>query len=373
LWHSPEDRDLLADLYARSLRRFQHDARLEDLTRERERLQDEFDVRSKRSARDQEAWRIGRKLGQVEHELTLARRQAAYEARALVDGLGKILELYGYLSTDRPARKAALLRHIFDTNALTLAELLASRTLEGLRAEELAELVSWFAYDREDRLRWLPLPRRMQRLQATVLALNADVMSEERRFGLEISRPINEDFRGIALAWAEGRNLGEIAQRARLAEGDLVGVLQKTLDLLGQLRSAAQHLPTKGVDLLSRLNQADARLRRGVVEASYRWAISGPPEGDQVGEPELEVDWDVPPLLERSERRLPAGRARPSTRGRGRGQARPAQAKQELAGSNERQSRHSRGAALLPGRRKPRRQGQSGGPPRGRRGPRRSR
>ena len=33
LWHRPEDRDLLADLYARSLRRFQHDTRLEELTR----------------------------------------------------------------------------------------------------------------------------------------------------------------------------------------------------------------------------------------------------------------------------------------------------------------------------------------------------
>jgi ATP-dependent RNA helicase HelY len=373
LWHRPEDRDLLADLYARSLRRFQHDARLEDLTREHERLQDDFELRSKRSAWDQEAWRIGRQLGEVEHELTLARRQAAYEARALVDGLGKVLERYGYLSIDRPARKAALLRYIFHTNALTLAELLATRALDGLRAEELAELASWFAYDREDRLRWLPLPHRMQRLHTNVLALNADIMAEERRFGLEISHPINEDFRGLALAWAEGRNLGEIAERARLAEGDLVGVLQKTLDLLGQLRSAAQHLPTKSVDLLSRLEQADAQLRRGVVEASYRWAISGPPEGDQAGESGLDVDWDATPFPERSEPRLPQRRAMPRGRGRGRGQRPQPRPQQELASSNERRSGHPSGTARVPGRRKARRPGRSGGPPRGRKGPRRGR
>src|SRR5204862_990853 len=126
-----QDRDLLADLYARSLRSFQHDARLEELTLEYERLEDEFEARRRRSPRDREAWRIGRELGRVERELALTRRQATYEARSLVDGLGEGLERFGYLPVNRPGRNAPPPLNIFDTNALTQAELPANRGFEG--------------------------------------------------------------------------------------------------------------------------------------------------------------------------------------------------------------------------------------------------
>src|SRR5262249_11261670 len=76
------------------------------------------------------------------------------------------------------------------------------------------------------------------RLRADVNALHASVLAEEARHGVEVSRPLYEDFRGVALAWAQGRTLEEIAGRSRIAEGDLVGHFQKTIDLLGQLRAA---------------------------------------------------------------------------------------------------------------------------------------
>ena len=377
LWHRPSDRVRLAELYARSLRRFQHDTLLEDLTQEYEHLQDQFEAQARRSVRDREAWRLGRDLGRVERELALARRQAASEARVLVDGLSEVLDRFGYLEGDRPGPKAELLRQIFDSNAMTLAELLAERVLESLPPEEVAEVASWFAFNRESPLRSLPIPRRLQRLHAEVLTLNASIINQERRLGLSVSEPLNEDFRGIALAWAQGRPLGEIADRARLAEGDLVGVLQKTLDLLGQLRTAVNHraaLPraTRGrarredearwALVVERLEQADSLLRRGVVEASYRWAIAGPPSVD--GEVELgaeAADWPLPrPAEERFERRTGGRRGdRPPARGRRKEQTAP-----EQTPANGR----ARGRAL-PGSRKPRRQARTGGPPpkRGRR------
>ena len=384
LWHRPQDRDLLAELYGRSLRRFQHDARLEELTLEYERLEDELEARSRRSPRDREAWRIGRELGRVERELALTRRQATYEARTLVDGLGEVLERFGYLSVNRPGRKATLLRHIFDTNALTLAELLADRVFEGLRPAELAEVVSWFAYDREGALRPLPLPRPLQRLHAEVLGLNGAIIAAEHRVGLSISRPINEEFRGLALAWAEGRGLGEIAERARLAEGDLVGVLQKTLDLLGQLRAAAgaitaggrrpaggAHVRGSPEDLLEKIGRADDLVRRGVVEASYRWAIAGPPEARLEGDTtEIDTSWPVPPLADRPRRHAPARRE--PRRGMAKGQGR-ARRSRKGRGSDGYETSARNSPISLPGRRKPPRQGRTGSPPRGRKGPGRRR
>src|SRR5207248_4110715 len=84
-------------------------------------------------------------------------------------------------------------------------------------------------------------------------------------------------------------------------------------------RGAASEVQTEW--LLQRLNEADELLRRGVVAASYQWAIEGPPD-EKAG---VDVDW-VPPPLEDDGRERPGrgrspypdgtGRTRP---GRGRG------------------------------------------------------
>src|SRR2546430_5473730 len=111
-------------------------------------------------------------------------------------------------------------------------------------------------------------------------ALHGGVLRDEERFGVQISRPLPVDFHGLTLAWSEGHDLASIAQRGRIQEGDLVGALQKTLDLIGQMRGAALQGPL-GTGLVPLLDEADGLLRRGVVEASYRWAVGGLPEGDE--------------------------------------------------------------------------------------------
>ena len=73
---------------------------------------------------------------------------------------------------------------------------------------------------------------------------------------MQISRPLPVDFHGIALAWAEGHDLASIAQRSRMQEGDLVGALQKTLDLIGQLRGAASRARS-ATSLVPLLDEAD--------------------------------------------------------------------------------------------------------------------
>src|SRR5207245_5311376 len=108
-------------------------------------------------------------------------------------------------------------------------------------------------------------------------------------------RPLPADFHGVALAWAEGLDLATITHRTRLQEGNLVGALQKTLDLISQLRGAAQKGPL-GANLVPLLDEADGLLRRGVVQASYTWAVRGMPE---VAEDEDSDDaWDVQLLPE---------------------------------------------------------------------------
>jgi hypothetical protein len=209
-----------------------------------------------------------------------------------------------------PTAKAPYLRSLFDPNALTLSELLTNQQLEALEPPEIAEALSWFATDRESSVRGLPLTRRLHRLREILDALHGGVLREEERHGLQMSRPLPVDFHGVALAWAEGHDLATIAQRAHLQEGDLVGALQKTLDLIGQLRGAAMKGPL-GARLVPLLDQADGLLRRGVVQASYTWAVDGLPEAAE-GENE---NWEVRVLPdEESPSRVALGRPGPRRR-----------------------------------------------------------
>jgi superfamily II RNA helicase len=326
LWRQPGDQERLADLYARSFRRFQQDARLYDLASERDEQRAHFERLASEAAGDPLTWELARELAQTEKVLDQAHRAARVEARAMVSGLGQVLERFSYLAAERPTYKASLLRSIFDSNALTLAELVTRRMLEHLDPAEIAEVCSWFSFDREAPLRSLPLTNRLRRLHEDVLGLQTRILDEERRARVDVSRMINADLKGVALAWAEGDDLGEIAARSRIAEGDLVGLLQKTLDILGQLRSALAHaeVPPRradridGPDLLERLEAADELLRRGVVEESYRWALSGPPEPED-GADDWELPPERPPEHDPRDSRPPPRKRRPPPRGRGPG------------------------------------------------------
>jgi superfamily II RNA helicase len=291
LWLRPEDEERLADLYARSLRQFQHDRTLQELTERKQALEDAFEAdRGDDSARlsRQEITERTQELSRIDYELRRARRTATVEARRTVEGLARVLERYDYLRDGRPTYKAPYLRSLFDTNALTLSELLTNQQLEALEPAELAEALSWFAMDRDAAVRGLPLTRRLHRLREILDALHGGVLREEERHGLQMSRALPVDFHGVALAWAEGHELLSIAQRARLQEGDLVGALQKTLDLISQLRGAAHQGPL-GERLVPLLDEADRLLRRGVVSTSYQWAIAGLPDAAD----DQDVDWDV--------------------------------------------------------------------------------
>jgi superfamily II RNA helicase len=322
LWLRPEDEERLADLYARSLRRFQHDRTLKELTERKQALEDAFEADRAATTRmgRQEIAERTQELSRVDYELRRARRTATVEARRTVEGLARVLERYDYLRDGRPTHKAPYLRSLFDTNALTLSELLTNQQLEALDPAEIAEALSWFAMDRDAAVRGLPLTRRLHRLREILDALHGGVLHEEERHGLQMSRPLPVDFHGVALAWAEGHDLASIAQRARLQEGDLVGALQKTLDLIGQLRGAAMQ-GRLGAGLVPLLDEADGLLRRGVVSASYQWAIGGLPEESDLDEEA--ADWEVRLLPEeepgappRSRDHRPRRRVKPYLAGR---------------------------------------------------------
>src|SRR5207245_5811785 len=133
--------------YARSLPRFQHDRPLKELTERKQALEDALEAQRAAATRlsRQELADQAQELSRVDYELRRARRTATVEARRTVEGLARVLERYDYLRDARPTPKAPYLRSLFDTNALTLSELLTNQQLEGLEQAELAEALSRFS------------------------------------------------------------------------------------------------------------------------------------------------------------------------------------------------------------------------------------
>lgn len=208
----------------------------------------------------------------LDRELVQAGKEVGRRAHRTARSLRAVLESFGYLAEGRPTRKAAVLMRIFDSNALVLAEMLDWDVLGDLSAPELAEVASWFAFDKDGSGHPLAITQRLARVRATAEAAASQVLEAERRYGLALSHPLPQEFRGVALAWATGTGLAELTARSGLAEGDIVFALQKTIDLCRQIAQASVHSRTP--HLSRRAADAERLLRRGVVDSYYRWVVA---------------------------------------------------------------------------------------------------
>src|SRR5690606_5350899 len=149
-----------------------------------------------------------------------------------------------------------------------LCELVDRGALDALSPGELAEMFSWFSFDRDFRYtNHFTLPDSLVNLRRALDELEHEILGEERDHKLFISEGHNPSFYGAALAWANGATMVQIGEQLELSEGDLVLTFNKTIDLMRQVREMIiEVLP--GHPLATNLTLAERRLRRGIVEQS---------------------------------------------------------------------------------------------------------
>lgn len=188
--------------------------------------------------------------------------------RGVIRGIRDVLHRFGYLRQGYPTEKADMLADVFDTDGLILCELVDRGTLDHLDPDELAEVFSWYSFDREYRgINQFTLPDRLVLARRRIEDLEHDVLAEERDLKLFISEGHNSNFYGSALHWSRGWSMAQIGDRLELSEGDLVVTFNKTIDLMRQVREMLVNvLPDH--PLRQSLATAEKRLRRGIVEQS---------------------------------------------------------------------------------------------------------
>ncbi|MGC4189937.1 MAG: DEAD/DEAH box helicase [Thermomicrobiales bacterium] len=188
--------------------------------------------------------------------------------RNVIQGIRDVLHRFGYMRRGYPTEKADMLADIFDGDGLILCELIDRGVLDPLSPDELAELFSWFSFDREFRYaNHFTLPERLLIARTTLDAIERDVLGEERDHKLFISEGHNPSFYGAALHWGRGWSMVQIGEQLELSEGDLVLTFNKTIDLMRQVRDMLEDLQPEH-PLVDALARAEKRLRRGIVEQS---------------------------------------------------------------------------------------------------------
>ncbi len=214
--------------------------------------------------------------------------------RGIIRGIRDILHRFGYLRQGYPTEKADMLADIFDNDGLILCELIDRGILDPLKPEELAEIFSWFSFDRDFRYtNGFSLPNRLIATRRRLEDLEHDILGEERDLKLFISEGHNPSFYGPALHWCRGWSMAQIGEEIELSEGDLVITFNKTIDLMRQVREMLTDVMPEH-PLRGKLRDAERMIRRGIVEQSLSLGftpIADLPQDEEAGDPaEEEID-----------------------------------------------------------------------------------
>jgi ATP-dependent RNA helicase HelY len=161
-----------------------------------------------------------------------------------------------------------MLAGIFDNDGLILCEMIDRGLLDRLAPEDLAEVFSWFSFDRDFRYtNHYTLSDHLVLLRRRLEDLEHAILGQERDNNLFISEGHNATFYGAARAWCRGAAMADISEVIQLSEGDLVLTFNKTIDLMRQVRDMlVDVLPDN--PLRWTLLEAEHLLRRGIVEQS---------------------------------------------------------------------------------------------------------
>src|SRR5713226_3374232 len=159
---------------------------------------------------------------------------------AELEGTIYALRVLGYIDErEQLTLKGRLLRNIFHPAGIFLVEMLTRGILDNLSAGELAEVCSWFTFDHDRRLRnQNTLNGNVAQVRRELWHITQHVRAIEDQANISPSPGILPDFHGVALAWSRGMSLSGLMRRIDLAEGDLLMLLNQTIDLVQQVQSA---------------------------------------------------------------------------------------------------------------------------------------
>jgi ATP-dependent RNA helicase HelY len=188
--------------------------------------------------------------------------------RGIIGGIRNVLHRFNYLHRGYPTAKADLLADVFDTNGLIICEMIDRQLVDSLGPIDLAEVFSWFAFDRDSRFaNHYHLPNHLILVRRRLEDMQHQILAAERGNGLFISNGHNIGFYGAMRDWCRGATMSAITEQLELSEGDLVLTFNKTIDLMRQVREMLGNVAPDH-PLRENLFHAERMVKRDIVEQS---------------------------------------------------------------------------------------------------------
>jgi superfamily II RNA helicase len=220
-----------------------------------------------------------RQLQRLRQTIERAQTECDEAAEETARAVRSVLTRFGYVTKQGLSKKALGLQEIVAPSGIVLTELYADGAFDRLNAAELAEAISWFASDSHRRRdNFFRLPRQLQTLRRNALATFAQIARAEGSAGIELTQGPSAWFYGAALAWCRGASVEDITQELEIGEGDIVSLLNKTVDLVDQFESMSIRVGDSR--LAERCKEARGLIVRGLV------AIVRTGSGEQLLKPE---------------------------------------------------------------------------------------
>lgn len=240
LWR-PGDMQNLRRICASSLREYQRYLLWEfnELQRLEKRYKKASKSHKKKGTSSAEAIQALEKRREKIGDYPLSRAGAAE-----LDGTVFALRALGYIGQDdQLTLKGRLLRGIFHPSGVLIIDLVMSGALDELSAHELAEVHSWFTFNNDKRLNNRSVVHaKLVQVRRELWRLAQHVRGIEERADINVTPGVVPEFHGVALAWARNMSLGGLLRRIDLAEGDIMMLLNQTIDLLQQVQAAIGQL-----------------------------------------------------------------------------------------------------------------------------------
>jgi superfamily II RNA helicase len=179
-----------------------------------------------------------RSLHRLRSTIEAAQAECDQAAEDTAHAVRWVLTKLGYITKRGRSRKARGLQEIVAPSGIVLSELYEDGAFDGLEPAELAEVMSWFASDANRRREnFFRLPRDLQALRRRSTQAFMHIAALEREAGIDLTQGPSTWFYGVALAWCQGASIEEITAKIEMGEGDIVSLLNKTIDLVDQFES----------------------------------------------------------------------------------------------------------------------------------------
>ncbi len=211
-------------------------------------------------------------IERFERDVQRAERRVRGRSESLArqfDRVLRVLEAWGYVEGWQLTEAGEKLARLYTETDLLLAESLREGLLDGLRAPELAAVVSCFTYERRGPENQHPMPparwpsKNVAHRARAVERIADDLRANEDDAGLPETRVPDPGFTPYVHDWAVGDSLADVLDDDEMTGGDFVRHVKQCIDLLRQVGDVASDPETR-----ARARDAADACHRGVVAAS---------------------------------------------------------------------------------------------------------